>query len=615
MRLRSALIPLACLALAAPAAASAGARHQGAVAALHKAEAVRLGKGRARGTELTPLLKELSNRLRFLHGGERRRAERLMMRPTAGQGQVGEETYAVPEAPQSPYCSPHACVHWVAVNTRADRDAPPLTDSDLDGVPDYVETASEVMEHVHAVENDEMHWREPVGDGSRGGDFNKTDVYLKQIGDDGIYGYSTPDPNQKGSSQFAYLVLDNDFKQAEFPAYSNPVLPMEVTAAHEYNHILQFGYDWLQDTWMFEATAVWAEDKVYDSVNDYVSYLNSWAHLTQVPLTTFDALDFSDPVNNKVYGDAVWVRWLDAHFGQDVVRSAWEHSLDSNPPSFAPGAFNRALLDRGSSFFSAFTRFAADTAEWRSAAGAFEEGPTWPDVRRVTKQKTLKVGARVSGTLDHTAYALHDVSPHGAKRIRLVGKLPHGVAGAFALVGRTGPQTSGAVEVHLKRLPNGGRARVTVDKPTRFSRLTAVLINAAVGQDGFKPELGDWDFSRSDAQPVSALITKDFAPPRVLDRDPKPDTREVSRLTDVSMQFSEPVRGVSTRTLKLIGPDGHKVNARVRYDGHRRRARLEPKERLRRHTGYEVKLTGGIVDGGGNGVPDSQRTWTFRTHG
>ena len=613
MRLRHAPILAACLALAAPAAASAGVRHQGAVAALRKAEAVRHGEGPYRGAELTPLLKELSIRLPDLRGAERRRAERLMARP-AGNPQPGEESYAVPEAPQSPYCSPHFCVHWVAINTPNDRDAPPPADADVDGVPDFVETMSSVAEHVHLVENEQMGWREPVGDGSRGGDVDKTDVYLKEIGDDGIYGYSTPDPNQgRTSSQFAYLVMDNDFSQNEFPRYSNPVLPMQVTAAHEYNHILQFGYDWLQDTWMFEATATWAEDKVYDTVNDYVSYLRSWTELTQVPLTTFNALDFSDPVNLKVYGDAVWCRWLERHYGQEVVRGAWEHSLDTSPPSFAPGAFDMALRERGSSFFRAFTRFAADTAEWRSVAGPFEEGPRWPDVKRSAK-KALKPGTAVTGRLDHTAFVLQNVSVADAKRIKLVGKLPRGTAGAFALVGRTGPLTTGAVEVHLKRLPGGGRARVELERPGRFTRLTAVLINADVTHDGFRPELGDWAF-RGDGRPVSALVTKDFRPPRVGSRSPKPDTRDVSRRTQVSLRFSERVTGVSTRTLKLIDPEGHKVNARVRYDAAERRARLEPKDRLRRHTGYLVKITGGIVDRGGNGVPDASRTWTFRTGG
>ncbi|MEA2124462.1 MAG: hypothetical protein QOI80_1244, partial [Solirubrobacteraceae bacterium] len=448
MRLRTAFIPLACLALTAPAAASAGVRHRGALTALHKAEAVRHGQGTLRGAELTPLLKELSNRLPYLHGDERRRAERLMMRPS-GNPDPGEDSYAVPEAPQSPYCSPHFCVHWVPVNVPGSRDAPPPADSDINGIPDFVESVSAVAEHVHEVENVQMGWREPLGDGTRGGDVDKTDIYLMDIGDEGLFGYTTPDPKQgQRAKQFAYLVMDNDYAQGQFVRYSNPLLPMQVTAAHEYNHVLQAAYDWFEDIWVAEATATWAEDKVYDAVNDYVSYLKLWGEKTQRPITAFNVIDFSDPVNFRVYGTAVWVRWVEKHYGEDAVRAVWEHALDTNPPSFGPAAFDRVLRDHGSDFFRAFTRFAVDTAEWRSTAGPFEEGPTWPDVHRASKQR-LKVGTRVSGELDHTAYALRDVVPLGAKRIKLVGKLPRGTAGAFALVGRTGPATTGAVEVHL----------------------------------------------------------------------------------------------------------------------------------------------------------------------
>jgi hypothetical protein len=81
------------------------------------------------------------------------------------------------------------------------------------------------------------------------------------------------------------------------------------------------------------------------------------------------------------------------------------------------------------------------------------------------------------------------------------------------------------------------------------------------------------------------------------------------------MRFSEPVKGVSTRTLKLLRPDGTKVNAHVSYDARHRKALLDPKGRLRSHTAYVVRLTGGIVDRGGNGVPDGSRSWAFSTSG
>ena len=46
-----------------------------------------------------------------------------------------------------------------------------------------------------------------------------------------------------------------------------------MTVAHEYNHILQFGYDTLQDIWLFEATATWVEQKVYPEINDYLIFM------------------------------------------------------------------------------------------------------------------------------------------------------------------------------------------------------------------------------------------------------------------------------------------------------------------------------------------------------
>src|SRR6187455_2732732 len=68
-------------------------------------------------------------------------------RPT-DDNDPNRNAYSVPEAPASPACSRHFCVHWVDQGL----DAPNLGDRDGDDVPDFVETVLRVAERVHRVE-------------------------------------------------------------------------------------------------------------------------------------------------------------------------------------------------------------------------------------------------------------------------------------------------------------------------------------------------------------------------------------------------------------------------------------------------------------------------------
>ncbi|HEX8741718.1 MAG TPA: Ig-like domain-containing protein [Thermoleophilaceae bacterium] len=617
MPLRPILIALALLVTAAPAAAdepvragSAGARAE-ARDTLAEARALFDGRGVDTGKELSPVLKDLAVRLKALPSSEQREARSILARPTSGQEQAGEQPYSS-KAEEHRLCSAHFCIHWITrPDGGEDPDVPPLADGGGDGLPDYVQTMSQVFENVYSVENGAMGWREPKADGTHGGETDKVDVYIKQLGDQGIFGYATPDPGQSGNSQAAYLVMDNDFTQAEFPRYSNPVAPMQVTAAHEYNHVLQFGYDVLQDSWMFESTAVWMEDKVYDDINDYVSYLPAWVQLTQVPLTAFNPGDMTDPLNVKVYGDAVWNRWLDERYGADTIRAAWERSLDTRPPSFAPEAYEAALVARGTSFFDAFVRFAADTAEWRSSTGVFEEGTGWPDVQRATRTSLAPGGRGVSGRLDHTSFALVNVTPTDDQRIKLIGSLPRDTRGALALVGREGDPETGVPVVVMKQLPRGGQLSVEMANPGRFQRLTAVLVNGDARQAGFSQFLGDWEFAK-DGQEVLAHVSADYTPPRVRKRSPSSGAKASPR-TKVVVTFSEPMENVTSKTVGLVGPGGKRVSVRVTYDVAKRQARLVPKKPLGARKRYSVKIGSTVVDGGDNRLPAADRTWKFST--
>jgi hypothetical protein len=449
---------------------------------------------------------------------------------------------------------------------------------------------------------------------------NKTDVYIADIGDQSIYGYAAPDPGQTALNQAAYLVMDDDYSAAEFPRYAgDPLAPMQVTAAHEYNHVLQFGYDVAQDTWMFEATATWMEDEVYTQIDDYLQYLAPWAQLSFVPLTSFDAVDGSNPDNVKVYGDMVWNRWIDQRFGPDTVRNAWENSLLSDPASFAPGAYDLALRRRGSSFFSSFARFAADTAEWRAANTPFAEGASFPDMARVRDANTGEVirlfpdGNAAGGQLPHTTFGLLDVAPSGEPRIKFVVDAPRGVQMALALVGRTGDEVGGTATVAIKGLPDGGMGAVTLDDPARFSRVTAVLVNADGRTSGrYSRTYRDWEWV-GDAANVRSRLSTDFTAPTIARRSPRSSQRGVSRRARVKVKFSEPVANIGTRTAVLQGPRGRKVAVKVvpRADG--RALEIRPRRGLQPGTRYRVRLGAGLADSGVNRLPKSQRTWSFTT--
>ena len=619
---RRLLLPLiaVCAALVAPGASYAAsdlhvhgaepAAEPTAKEALRLARELHSGEGVDTGRELSVALRTLAEKLPELKGDDRRKAERLLARPTQGQATDSDaKAYTVPEAPA--HCGPHFCVHYVT----STENAPPLTDDNGNGVPDYVEATLREFENVWNVENDRMGWAPPRSDGAAGGDA-RTDVYLANIGPEGLYGYAAADPNQTSRQQwFAYLVMDNDYSERTFTSrYSNFLDPLKVTAAHEYNHVLQYGYDGLQDSWMFEATATWMEDKVYDDINDYRGYLGEWARRSIQPLTQFNPPESGDS-NAKVYGSAVFNRWIDTKYGQDVIRRAWEVSIETQ--DFAPAAYEKALNERGTSFFDVFTRFAADTAEWRAANTPFEEGETFPDVARALDRPLVpqtRTGNRnnfAAGNLDHTGYALIPVDPAGEGTVTVGATLPRGVAGAIALVGRTGDETGGNATTNVVPLPNGGAGRVSLDNAPGFARVTAVVVNSDIEVNGFNRNTRDWNWL-ADSAPLTVAVN-DFTRPTVRKITPRNRATRVKRNTKIKIQFNEGMAGFTASSIKLIGPGGRAVAIAPSITGDGRVLKIAPLRGLARGRRYTVKLSAGVTDAGGNQLPASKRTFRFST--
>ncbi len=458
-KLLTVLFAIACLLAGAmlPAVASASelpsrAKAQQALAAAQRAlapERLSAPANPERGSrEATAALRDLAVALPALSRQDRARAQGLLARPS----DRNDRYYFGREAPASPRCNAHFCVHW----SNGKRSAPSSAR--------FVDEVVAATDRSFAIENVQLGWRRPKPDGSRGmtdgrGGEGQVDVYITNLGAR-LYGFAAPDPRQDGSRRFAYLVLDNNY--VGFP--SPPLASMRVTVAHEYNHILHFNYDTFEDLWMFEATATWMEQQVYPGIDDYLNYLPDFAHMPERPLTG----------GSKVYADNVWNHWLESRYGAAVVRDAWAASTSVRPKHDSVASYEASIdAHGGRSFSREVAKFAATTAEWKSSR-AFPDARRYPDMQRDGRLTAKPIEL----SLDNTSYRLFSVRTRSRKPLRLVVRAQRRTRSSVALVARNGSRRFGRARVVSRYLPYGGRASVRLRHPGSYERITAVVTNA-----------------------------------------------------------------------------------------------------------------------------------------
>ena len=488
-------------AMASPAtAAQAKPTRAQAKAALVKVQQLREGRGVRTGYELTPALRELVESLPSLSGSDRAAAESILARPDDSQKDPDDTHKWTPpvEAVGSPKCGANFCVHWTMAGPDAS-DAAYAQDM-LDIFENQVYPCENGTAAASCAGKPGLGWRDPASDGTLGGDA-KVDIYIEDLySTERVFGYVAVDPGQTQDPavpHYSYMVMDKDYSRYGDGSAASGVAAEQVTAAHEYNHVLQNAYDFLEDSWMFEATSVYMEEKVYPTYDDYLNYVAAWVANPKQPLTAFP------DTNLKAYGSAVWNHWLDSRFGPAAVRGAWEQSVPA--ANFAPGAYQAAIGAAGGGGFSdEFGRLAAAVAEWQVANSGFPD--RYPDVPR---DAVLATGTQtLPFALPHTTFALFDVPipPSGPPTIRLTGTLPSGTAGAVALVGRVAADpTAGPVTTNFTPMPGGGTAVVSLDNPAQFARITAVVVNSDASRGGFDPAADDYIFTKDANEVVVSL--------------------------------------------------------------------------------------------------------------
>jgi hypothetical protein len=288
--------------------------------------------------------------------------------------------WTAPESVSSPLCGGNVCIHWV--DEPENPDAPPEEDDEpANGIPDWVDLTLVTWEDTWFQEVETIGYRAPLTDidsPNNGGDLT-LDVYLDDLGADGVFGYCTSDDPVAGDpgvyAVSAYCVIDNDFAPEQYGDEQTPQAYLEVTSAHEFHHASQFAYDWLEDYWLMEGTAANIEETVYPEVDDNVVFLNLWSPLTK-PASPLDR----GGLGNSEYGAWIFWRFLQEKIAGDpsIVREIWERAdaseIGVSPDDYSLQATTKELTERGLAFRDVFAQFAtanrlgdyvdAETAEY-----------------------------------------------------------------------------------------------------------------------------------------------------------------------------------------------------------------------------------------------------------
>jgi hypothetical protein len=434
----------------------------------------------ADGRDVTLLLVQLRRQLDDLGASDRQVARSFLARPTDANDphvQYSRAARATSDCKVKPTKGSHVCVHWA----RATHHAPPMADRDRDKLPNQVERTRNVANAVWDRVVTQGGYRKPPRD--NGGPNRKLDIYLANIGASGLYGYCVNEDRVSGRAYTGYCVLDDDYSPYEFGA-NTPTENLKVTVAHEFFHVVQFGYDAHEALWFMEGSAAWIEDEIYDSVNDNHIYLPT-SPLAQ-PGRSLDRQD-----GLGVYGSWIFWRFLTERYAGKgrsglplLMRRLWgdvDHLDRTRPRLDVLGALRNELADRSTSIPEALADFAVAN---RRPVAVYEEGASYQRFVADSPVETVRAGddgATSSVTVNNLASQTIRFLPHDdlgrGRTLELTGTLP-----ADAAVRVTVASVGGGVrsEVVVKEGPGGWKAGVADFDTATTEYVELTLVNGGV---------------------------------------------------------------------------------------------------------------------------------------
>ncbi|MCB0279803.1 MAG: hypothetical protein KDD94_09890, partial [Calditrichaeota bacterium] len=267
-------------------------------------------------------------------------------------------------------------------------DAVSPTDENTNTIPDYVESVAEFFDYSFNAEVSIGGYRDPILSGE------KYEVYLENLGF-GFYGFTDDDGTTTS------ITIHNNF--IGFPPNTDPdgneLGAAKVTVAHEFKHAIQFASDpiqWYGPEYWVELDAVWAEEFVYDEVNDYYNYLTS--NSCQI---TNPALRLNDIVNSGSYYDVIWDIYLTQTHGNQILNQFWTRRELQNGESVL-NTYSVVLQQNGSNFNKAireYTTWNFMTGNRATPQYGYEEAEFYP-ASTIYNQIEFQNDSLFSGTIN-----------------------------------------------------------------------------------------------------------------------------------------------------------------------------------------------------------------------
>jgi hypothetical protein len=207
-----------------------------------------------------------------------------------------------------------------------------------DGIPDYVNRTSDYLNLAYSIYIEEMSFDPPPPDDEEDPD-ELYDIYLTEVP-----ALTTPESRSNhypGRDAYtSYIQLGHDLRTPRYP--DDPLPFLKVCAAHEFFHAVQFAYRAYSadDTpWWFESSAGWAEEIVFDDINDV--YFKLDYYLPNLHKSLYQSDGFF------TYGTWIYSQFLSDRYGPLLIRQIWERFASFD---FALDAIDITLDTYGANF-------------------------------------------------------------------------------------------------------------------------------------------------------------------------------------------------------------------------------------------------------------------------